>query len=75
MNQRRLSGVVPQKEAAGEKYIPVLKSSSEVEKGLDRDAHRAQAGLWSTERKRCIEGGESIFKFEPTDVASQQQLL
>lgn len=60
MSQRRRSGVVPQKETVDEKYIPVLKSSSEVEKGLDRDAQHAQAGLWSIERKSYRARGDDV---------------
>lgn len=59
MSQRRRSGVAPQKEALDEKYIPALKSSSEVEKGLDGDAQHALAGLWSIERKSYTERGDN----------------
>lgn len=47
--------MVPQEEAGDGEYIPVLKSSTEVEQGLDRDVQHAHAGLWSRARTRVPE--------------------
>lgn len=54
-----------QKEAVDEKYIPVFKSSSEVKKGLDRDAQtRASWFIEYRERRRT--------SFVSADVASHR---